>query len=64
MIEEKYRELINNLMDDKKKSRDKVKEAIRILEDYNSSSMLSRDESRFRCIDFLKTNFDIKDGAN
>ena len=64
MIEEKYGELINNLMDDKKKSRDKVKEAIRILEDYNSSSMLSRDESRFRCIDFLKTNFDIKDGAN
>ena len=35
MIEEKYRELINNLMDDKKKSKDKVKEAIRILEDYN-----------------------------
>ena len=61
MIEEKYRELINNLMDDKKKSKDKVKEAIGILKDYNSSSMLSRDESRFRCIDFLKTNFDIKD---
>tara|TARA_B100000700_G_C14965020_1_gene818437 strand:- start:833 stop:1027 length:195 start_codon:yes stop_codon:yes gene_type:complete len=64
MIEEKYGELINNLMDDKKKSRDKVKEAIRILEDYNSSSMLSRDQSRYKCIDFLKTNFDIKDGAN
>ena len=64
MIEEKYRELINNLMDDKKKSKDKVKEAIRILEDYNSSSMLSRDQSRYKCIDFLKTNFDIKDGAN
>ena len=61
MIEEKYRELINNLMDDKKKSRDKVKEAIRILKDYNSSSMLSRDQSRYKCIDFLKTNFDIKD---
>ena len=49
-------------MDDKKKSKDKVKEAIRILEDYNSSSMLSRDQSRYKCIDFLKTNFDIKDG--
>ena len=61
MVDEKYAELINNLMDDKKKSKDKVKEAIRILKDYNSSSMLSRDESRFRCIDFLKTNFDIKD---
>ena len=61
MIEEKYRELINNLMDDKKKSKDKVKEAIRILKDYNSSSMLSRDQSRYKCIDFLKTNFDIKD---
>ena len=61
MVDEKYAELINNLMDDKKKSRDKVKEAIRILEDYNSSSMLSRDQSRYNCIDFLKTNFDIKD---
>ena len=61
MVDEKYAELINNLMDDKKKSRDKVKEAIRILEDYNSSSMLSRDQSRYKCIDFLKTNFDIKD---
>ena len=61
MIEEKYGELINNLMDDKKKSKDKVKEAIRILEDYNSSSMLSRDQSRYKCIDFLKTNFDIKE---
>ena len=61
MIEEKYGELINNLMDDKKKSRDKIKEAIKILEDYNSSSMLSRDQSRYKCIDFLKTNFDIKD---
>ena len=39
-----------------------IKEAIRILEDYNSSSMLSRDQSRYKCIDFLKTNFDIKDG--
>ena len=62
MVDEKYAELINNLMDDKKKSKDKVKEAIRILKDYNSSSMLSRDESRYKCIDFLKTNFDIKDG--
>ena len=62
MVDEKYAELINNLMDDKKKSKDKVKEAIRILEDYNSSSMLSRDQSRYKCIDFLKTNFDIKDG--
>ena len=61
MVDEKYAELINNLMDDKKKSKDKVKEAIRILEDYNSSSMLSRDQSRYKCIDFLKTNFDIKD---
>ena len=61
MVDEKYAELINNLMDDKKKSRDKVKEAIRILKDYNSSSMLSRDQSRYKCIDFLKTNFDIKD---
>ena len=61
MVDEKYAELINNLMDDKKKSRDKVKDAIRILEDYNSSSMLSRDQSRYKCIDFLKTNFDIKD---
>ena len=64
MVDEKYAELINNLMDDKKKSKDKVKEAIRILKDYNSSSMLSRDQSRYKCIDFLKTNFDIKDGAN
>ena len=62
MVDEKYAELINNLMDDKKKSKDKVKEAIRILKDYNSSSMLSRDQSRYKCIDFLKTNFDIKDG--
>ena len=61
MVDEKYAELINNLMDDKKKSKDKVKEAIRILKDYNSSSMLSRDQSRYKCIDFLKTNFDIKD---
>ena len=43
------------------KVKETIKEAIRILKDYNSSSMLSRDESRFRCIDFLKTNFDIKD---
>ena len=61
MVDEKYAELINNLMDDKKKSKDKVKEAIRILKDYNSSSMLSRDESRFKCIDFLKTNFNINE---
>ena len=32
-----------------------IDEAIRILEDYNPHSMLSRDESRFKCIDFLKT---------
>ena len=44
------------------KTKDKIKEAIRILEDYNPSSMLSRDQSRYKCIDFLKTNFDIKDG--
>ncbi len=43
------------------KVKETIKEAIRILKDYNSSSMLSRDESRFKCIDFLKTNFDIKD---
>ena len=31
-------------------------EAIRILKDYNPESMLSRDESRFKCIDFLESN--------
>ena len=41
------------------KTKDKIKEAIRILEDYNPSSMLSRDRSRFDCIDFLKVNFNI-----
>ena len=33
-----------------------IEEAIRILEDYNPNSMLSRDESRFKCIDFLESN--------
>ena len=37
------------------KVKETIKEAIRILQDYNSNSMLSRDESRFKCIDFLKT---------
>ena len=41
-----------------------ITEAIRILEDYNPSSMLSRDRSRFDCIDFLKTNFNIDDGSH
>ena len=35
-----------------------IDEAIRILEDYNPSSMLSRDKSRFDCIDFLKDSKD------
>ena len=33
-----------------------IDEAIRILEDYNPNSMLSRDESRFKCINFLKNS--------
>ena len=37
-----------------------VSEAIYILKDYNPQSILSKDESRFKCIDFLKTNFNIK----
>ena len=32
-----------------------IDKAIRILEDYNPNSIRSRDESRFKCIDFLKT---------
>ena len=35
-----------------------IKEAIRILKDYNPESMLSRDRSRFDCIDFLKDSKD------
>ena len=44
--------------------REIITEAIRILEDYNPHSMRSRDESRFECIDFLKTNFDIKENTD
>ena len=38
-----------------------IKEAIRMLKDYNPQCMRSRDESRFNCIDFLKNSIDMKD---
>ena len=38
--------------------REIIDEAIRILNDYNPESMLSRDKSRFDCIDFLKNSKD------
>jgi len=40
--------------------REVITEAIKILEDINPHSIGSRDEVRFKCIDFLKENFDIK----
>ncbi len=44
--------------DEMEKIKEIIDEAIRILEDYNPNSMLSRDRSRFDCIDFLKNNRD------
>jgi|TARA_B100000287_G_scaffold188489_1_gene178195 hypothetical protein len=56
-----YKEHMGRLISENSKVKEKIKEAIRILNSHNHFDSQSKSWAIDRCINFLETNFDIED---